>query len=511
MPFSTSVKEQAFLQCERHCCLCGKDCITKIEAHHIVPEAKGGKNTIENCIPLCFDCHAEVHGSEGNPKGNKYTASELTARRDKTYAKYALIEPRKTSQEKISPEKDSIPVRDLTSEEHLVLYYCASLKKHKILISEVYKWMTLNEVKEFDVESAIDLLSQSDFGFYEKEEINTIFALFPQVYRAILDPKFIKILDEAFCDSQDFSITRFELLWENNALEDLDKLLLLYCIEERVISLTQHQSADTTVHKIIQWENKNALENTLSANYSKALNFYTNNKLVYSSHSNPQELVFMRSMKDFLNDPDEDIIEELSRTKYDNRLGTIKSYKLKITVNYLNPKVWREFTVPGGINFTHLQAIINIVLGAGADHISHFISHEHKERIKGPGCKAVTYNRHVHSDDALVNNYFSKGGQFANIHYTTMDGWLHDIEVLDIFYARDIYPKVLAFSGLCTPYGTESHRQHKTFLEAIHNPNHARHQYYKNMAKEQNWGSYNIQEINRKLRDLADTFEFEFD
>ena len=65
-----------------------------MECNHIVPEADGGPDTLENCIPLCFDCHAEV-GSYNNkhPKGNKITPAELRAHRDRWFEKMKNAAP----------------------------------------------------------------------------------------------------------------------------------------------------------------------------------------------------------------------------------------------------------------------------------------------------------------------------------------------------------------------------------------------------------------------------------
>ena len=60
MAFPAEVAEKALLDCGRHCCICHKFCGFKIELHHIKQVAEGGKDTYDNCIPLCFDCHAEV-------------------------------------------------------------------------------------------------------------------------------------------------------------------------------------------------------------------------------------------------------------------------------------------------------------------------------------------------------------------------------------------------------------------------------------------------------------------
>jgi hypothetical protein len=57
-----------------------------MECNHIVPEAQGGADTLDNCIPFCFDCHADVgHYNAKHPKGNKYTGG--TGHRDRWYEK----------------------------------------------------------------------------------------------------------------------------------------------------------------------------------------------------------------------------------------------------------------------------------------------------------------------------------------------------------------------------------------------------------------------------------------
>jgi hypothetical protein len=54
-----------------------------MECHHIVEENDGGANDLENCIPLCFDCHADMlNYDDGHPKGNKYRPAELRHHRD---------------------------------------------------------------------------------------------------------------------------------------------------------------------------------------------------------------------------------------------------------------------------------------------------------------------------------------------------------------------------------------------------------------------------------------------
>lgn len=88
MGFPKGVAEKALVDCGRCCAICHKFCGIKIELHHIKQAADGGEDTYNNCIPLCFDCHAEVKAyNPRHPKGRQYTESELAFHRDKWYEK----------------------------------------------------------------------------------------------------------------------------------------------------------------------------------------------------------------------------------------------------------------------------------------------------------------------------------------------------------------------------------------------------------------------------------------
>lgn len=75
MAFPEAAVAQLLADCKRHCCVCLKWCGTKIHLHHIIPGAQGGPDEIDNAIPVCLDCHAEVE-SRGN-MGRQFTQAEL--------------------------------------------------------------------------------------------------------------------------------------------------------------------------------------------------------------------------------------------------------------------------------------------------------------------------------------------------------------------------------------------------------------------------------------------------
>jgi hypothetical protein len=49
-----------------------------MEIDHIVPRSEGGGNDIDNAIPVCFECHAEIHlYNDKHPRGRKFSSDEL--------------------------------------------------------------------------------------------------------------------------------------------------------------------------------------------------------------------------------------------------------------------------------------------------------------------------------------------------------------------------------------------------------------------------------------------------
>jgi hypothetical protein len=81
--FNRKEVEELLKKCHRRCCICHRFCGVKIETDHIDPKAESDDDSIDNAIPLCFDCHAEIHSyNDKHPRGRKYTPGELRGHRD---------------------------------------------------------------------------------------------------------------------------------------------------------------------------------------------------------------------------------------------------------------------------------------------------------------------------------------------------------------------------------------------------------------------------------------------
>lgn len=103
MAFNDSEIAQLLARCHRRCCVCHKFCGVKMEVHHIHWRSKGGTDDIQNAIPLCFECHAEVnHYNPKHPKGRKFTEEELLEHKNQwikicvTHPEAMIVAPRDT-------------------------------------------------------------------------------------------------------------------------------------------------------------------------------------------------------------------------------------------------------------------------------------------------------------------------------------------------------------------------------------------------------------------------------
>ncbi len=83
MAFPRDQVSELLARCHRRCCICHRFSGVKIETDHIKPKEQGGDDSIDNAIPVCFECHAEIHGyNDKHPRGRKFLPEELRLHKD---------------------------------------------------------------------------------------------------------------------------------------------------------------------------------------------------------------------------------------------------------------------------------------------------------------------------------------------------------------------------------------------------------------------------------------------
>lgn len=87
MPFTPTLRQQLLARSRRQCCVCHAPASRDVEVHHIVPQADGGTDDVDNAIVLCLRCHAEAgHYNPKHSRGTKYSPAELKSHRDQWFA-----------------------------------------------------------------------------------------------------------------------------------------------------------------------------------------------------------------------------------------------------------------------------------------------------------------------------------------------------------------------------------------------------------------------------------------
>lgn len=62
MSFPEKIKKEVMKKAGYHCCVCHRSAVS-VEVHHIIPQAEGGDDSIENAAPLCPSCHSDYGGN----------------------------------------------------------------------------------------------------------------------------------------------------------------------------------------------------------------------------------------------------------------------------------------------------------------------------------------------------------------------------------------------------------------------------------------------------------------
>lgn len=154
-----------------------------MNVHHVVQEADGGANTIENAICLCLRCHSEAgHYNSRHPMGTKYSPAELLAHRDQWW-KHCLTHPEEPKGPSLDVGFKSVSITSEIHRYRLLVTYTNMLKeaqdgwKLKICFP-AFLPLTLVDYDRSEVqvngESYVQLESSSKNRIYPGESVNLV-------------------------------------------------------------------------------------------------------------------------------------------------------------------------------------------------------------------------------------------------------------------------------------------------------------------------------------------------
>ena len=144
----------------------------------------------------------------------------------------------------------------------------------------------------------------------------------------------------------------------------------------------------------------------------------------------------------------------------------IQVYRLKISLDDIEPEIWREVQVNGNIYLDDLHEMIQIVMGWENCHLFEFSKDGERFGIPDPDGwgEPVTKASSVKLNAVLGN----KKEQMSYL-YDFGDDWLHTIEVLEIM-SEGAWPFCLSGKRACPPEDVGGAFGYADFLETISNP-----------------------------------------
>jgi len=148
-------------------------------------------------------------------------------------------------------------------------------------------------------------------------------------------------------------------------------------------------------------------------------------------------------------------------------------YQLRISLDGVEPPVWRRLLIPGGYTLDRLHRAIQYVMGWQNCHLHSFeIDGEHYAEPDPAG------GLPVHDElDFRLDAVLTKGGR-ARYTYDFGDWWEHNIVVEDVLPADidERYPRCAAGERACPPEDVGGAEGYAEFLAALGDPAHPEHE-----------------------------------
>ena len=231
------------------------------------------------------------------------TMAIATAASKKLASRYTAHLSKRQKSSEDSKENASFSIESITTDdEKILLYYIVSVKTRKITKPAFSNWLIQNELYGIRVDNAFDLLSSIGSGKMEGEELNLDMGLFRRC--TINTEKLLEKLKPIYEHYQKLSSAKFITMWENDILQDEDKLFVAYIIQNRTSSFGTRWMEKGQIEDIRQWEMNNSIDGSLASTYTACLNLFVENDLVYpsswTSYDNVREYTLCSSLREML-------------------------------------------------------------------------------------------------------------------------------------------------------------------------------------------------------------------
>jgi hypothetical protein len=148
--------------------------------------------------------------------------------------------------------------------------------------------------------------------------------------------------------------------------------------------------------------------------------------------------------------------------------------QLKVTLQYIEPPIWRRVLVLSSTQLPAVHSILQIVMGWQDCHLHHFMVGEHRYGTPDPH-----FNDGTEEEAPIrLSSLLRKPGDCIAYEYDFGDGWLHEIELEAIlpYTPGDLVPLCTGGQRSCPPENAGGPPGYEHFLAAYHDSAHPEHE-----------------------------------
>ncbi|MBI5629894.1 MAG: plasmid pRiA4b ORF-3 family protein [Elusimicrobia bacterium] len=156
--------------------------------------------------------------------------------------------------------------------------------------------------------------------------------------------------------------------------------------------------------------------------------------------------------------------------------STAQTYQLKVTLDGIEPPIWRRLAVPSDINMKKLHEVLQVAMGWTNSHLHQFIV---GKTYYGIPDDEVVGPEETKDERRYTLAQLAKGkGSKLVYEYDFGDGWEHLIAVEDVrpVEGKAAHPVCLDGARACPPEDVGSIPGYENFLAAIKDPKHPEHE-----------------------------------
>jgi hypothetical protein len=148
------------------------------------------------------------------------------------------------------------------------------------------------------------------------------------------------------------------------------------------------------------------------------------------------------------------------------------AFQLKITLERIEPKIWRRVMVPGNLNLARLHLVIQDAMGWTNDHL-----HEFESGRMRFGPDPDDFGARVEDEKKYtLERLFEAKDRFRYV-YDMGDSWTHEIRVEKVVEVEGtITPRCMAGERACPPEDCGGAWGYAEMVAALADPKHERHE-----------------------------------